>query len=99
MLLKIYGIVTVLNLICGLKVSHDLFKDKEFLKEVKSSISGRMLCKNYNKLKVILTSFIPIINVWKCIVNSLYFIFNVFNNEESKKAFIKILQNMDKENN
>ena len=93
MLLKLYSIITGVSLVCGYKVSHDLLKDKEYVEQIKKTELGRKILNTFkSKLAIILKSFIPLLHIYFCFINSMYFILDMFGDDESKNELLDILE-------
>ena len=93
MLLKLYSIITVVSLVCGCKVSHDLLKDKEYVEKIKKTRLGLSIFNTFkSKLAIILKSFIPLLHIYFCFINSMYLILNMFGDDESKDELLDILE-------
>lgn len=100
MLLKIYGVITILNIILGLKLKNDLKKNTEFVDELLAHQLGRMVYNRYIKhSKLIINSILPIYHLFTVFENSMFFIFNVFGSEEGNNAMLKVLKSFETENN
>ena len=100
MLLKIYGVISILNIILGLKLKNDLNKNTGFVEELLTHQLGRMVYNRYIKRsKLIMNSILPIYHLFVIFENSMFFIFNVFNSEEGNKAMLKALRDSENKNN
>lgn len=100
MLLKIYGVISILNIILGLKLKNDLKKNTEFVEELLTHQIGRVIYDRHIKQrKLIINSILPIYNLFTFFENSTFFIFNIFNNDEGNKAILKVLKDSENENN
>lgn len=100
MLLKIYGIITILNMILGAKLRFDLKKNTEFVEELLTHQLGRMVYDRYIKRrKLIINSILPIYHLFAIFENSMFFIFNVFSSEEGNDTMLKVLKSFEDENN
>lgn len=100
MLLKIYGAITILNIILGEKLRFDLKKNTEFVEELVTYQLGRVIYDRYIKRKkLIINSILPIYNLFVLFQNSTFFIFNIFNSDEGNEAMLKVLKDSENENN
>lgn len=98
MLLKIYGIITILNIILGLKLKNDLKKNTEFVEELVTHQLGRVIYNRYIKRsKLIMNSILPIYNLFSVFENSMFFIFNIFSSKEGNDAMLKVLKDSESE--
>lgn len=98
MLLKIYGVITILNIILGLKLKNDLKKNTEFVEELLTHQIGRVIYDRHIKQrKLIMNSILPIYNLLYLFENSMFFIFNIFSSKEGNDAMLKVIE--DSENN
>lgn len=100
MLLKIYGVITILNIILGEKLRFDLKKNTEFVEELLTHQLGRVICDRHIKQrKLIMNSILPIYNLFTLIENSTFFIFNIFKDKNGNKAMLEVLEDFENENN
>lgn len=100
MLLKIYGVISILNIILGLKLKNDLNKNTEFVEELLTHQLGRIIYDRHIKQsKLIINSILPIYNLFTLIENSTFFIFNIFKDREGNKAMLEVLRDFENENN
>ena len=100
MLLKIYGIISVLNIILGEKLRFDLKKNTEFVEELVTHQLGRVIYNRYIKRsKLIMNSILPIYHLFSVFENSMFFIFNIFSSKEGNDAMLKVLKSFENENN
>lgn len=100
MLLKIYGVISILNIILGLKLKNDLNKNTEFVEELVTHQLGRTIYNRYIKRKkIIINSILPIYNLFTFFENSMFFIFNIFNSDDGNKAMLKVIEDFENENN
>ena len=100
MLLKIYGVITILNIILGEKLRFDLKKNTEFVDELLVHQLGIIIYDRHIKLKkIIINSILPIYNLFTLIENSTFFIFNIFNSDDGNKAMLEVLKDFENENN
>ena len=100
MLLKIYGIISVLNIILGEKLRFDLKKNTEFVEELVTHQLGRVIYNRYIKRsKLIMNSILPIYHLFVIFENSMFFIFNIFSSKEGNDAMLKVLKSFENENN
>lgn len=98
MLLKIYGVISILNIILGEKLRHDLKKNTEFTNKLKLFVLGKTICDRYIKRsKLLINSLLPVYNIFTCFENSMFFIFNIFNSKDGNIALLKAID--DSENN
>ena len=98
MLLKIYGVITILNIILGLKLKNDLKKNTEFVEELLTHQIGRVIYDRHIKQrKLIMNSILPIYNLLYLFENSMFFIFDIFSSKEGNDAMLKVIE--DSENN
>lgn len=98
MLLKIYGVISILNIILGLKLKNDLNKNTEFVEELLAHQLGIIIYdRHIKRKKIIINSILPIYNLFTLIENSTFFIFNIFNSDDGNKAMLKVIE--DSENN
>ena len=98
MLLKIYGIISVLNIILGEKLRFDLKKNTEFVEELVTHQLGRVIYNRYIKRsKLIMNSILPIYHLFTVFENSMFFIFNIFSSEEGNKAMLKVIEDSESE--
>lgn len=73
MLLKIYGVISILNIILGLKLKNDLNKNTEFVEELVTHQLGRTIYNRYIKRKkIIINSILPIYNLFTFFENSMF---------------------------
>lgn len=99
MLLKIYATISILNVIVGLKLTHDIKKNTKFSDELKSSYSGRLIYERYRRYhRLIINSLIPVIHIFDCFERSFFFIFNIFNSEKGNKALLEAINEQNKNN-
>ena len=100
MLLKIYGVISVINIILGAKLRFDLKKNTEFVEKLLTHQLGRMV---YNRCikrsKLIINSILPIYHLFTVFENSMFFIFNVFGSKEGNDTMLKVLKSFEDENN
>ena len=100
MLLKIYGVIVILNIILGLKLKNDLNKNTEFVEELLAHQLGIVIYDRHIKQrKIIMNSILPIYNLFTLFENSTFFIFNIFNSDEGNEAMLKVLKDSENENN
>lgn len=100
MLLKIYGVITILNVILGEKLKNDLKKNTEFVEELLTHQLGRVIYDRHIKQrKLIMNSILPIYNLFTLIENSTFFIFNIFKDKNGNKAMLEVLKDFENENN
>ena len=100
MLLKIYGVITILNIILGEKLRFDLKKNTEFVEELLTHQLGRVICDRHIKQrKLIMNSILPIYHLFSVFENSMFFIFNIFSSKEGNDAMLKVLKDSENENN
>lgn len=100
MLLKIYGVISILNIILGLKLKNDLNKNTEFVEELVTHQLGRTIYNRYIKRKkIIINSILPIYNLFTFFENSMFFIFNIFKDKNGNKAMLEVLKDFENENN
>ena len=100
MLLKIYGVITILNIILGEKLRFDLKKNTEFVEELLTHQLGRIIYDRHIKQrKLIMNSILPIYNLFTLIENSTFFIFNIFKDKNGNKAMLEVLEDSENENN
>ena len=98
MLLKIYGIISVLNIILGEKLRFDLKKNTEFVEELVTHQLGRVIYNRYIKRsKLIMNSILPIYHLFAVFENSMFFIFNIFKGKEGNEAMLKVLKDSESE--
>ena len=89
MLLKLYSIISMMSIITNLKVSHDIFKNKELVERMKSSEIGIGTLYTYrSKSNLLIKSLIPITHLSYAFMGSLFFITDFFNNERYIKKFL-----------
>ena len=100
MLLKIYGVISILNIILGLKLKNDLNKNTEFV-DVLLAHQLRIIIydRHIKRKKIIINSILPIYNLFTLIENSTFFIFNIFNSDDGNKAMLKVIEDSENENN
>lgn len=100
MLLKIYGVISILNIILGLKLKNDLNKNTEFVEELLTHQLGRVIYdRHIKRRKLIMNSILPIYNLFTLIENSTFFIFNIFKDKEGNNAMLKVIEDFENENN
>ncbi|MFQ9298730.1 MAG: hypothetical protein ACLR4X_10010 [Clostridia bacterium] len=100
MLLKIYGVISILNIILGLKLKNDLNKNTEFVDVLLAHQLGRTIYNRYIKRsKLIIGSILPIYNLFVLFENSMFFIFNIFKDKNGNKAMLEVLKDFENENN
>ncbi|MFR2570258.1 MAG: hypothetical protein ACLS90_00830 [Clostridia bacterium] len=100
MLLKIYGVISILNIILGLKLKNDLNKNTEFVEELLAHQLGIIIYdRHIKRKKIIINSILPIYNLFTLIENSTFFIFNIFNSDDGNKAMLKVIEDSENENN
>jgi hypothetical protein len=100
MLLKIYGAVTILNIILGEKLRFDLKKNTEFVEELVTYQLGRVIYdRHIKRSKLIINSILPIYNLFTVFENSMFFIFNIFKDKDGNKAMLEALSVFENENN
>ena len=89
MLLKLYSIISMMSIITNLKVSHDIFKNKELVERMKSSEIGIGTLYVYkSKLNLLIKSLIPLVHLSYAFMGSFLFITDFFNNERYIKKFL-----------
>lgn len=100
MLLKIYGVISILNIILGLKLKNDLNKNTEFVDVLLAHQLGIIIYDRHIKLKkIIINSILPIYNLFTLIENSTFFIFNIFNSDDGNKAMLEAIETYGGDNN
>jgi hypothetical protein len=100
MLLKIYGAITILNIILGEKLRFDLKKNTKFVEELVTHQLGRVIYNRYIKRsKLIINSILPIYNLFSVFESNMFFIFNIFSTKEGNDAMLKVLKDSENENN
>lgn len=100
MLLKIYGVISILNIILGLKLKNDLNKNTEFVDVLLEHQLGIIIYdRHIKRKKIIINSILPIYNLFTLIENSTFFIFNIFNSDDGNKAMLKVIEDSENENN
>ena len=100
MLLKIYGVISILNIILGLKLKNDLNKNTEFVDVLTAHQLGIIIYdRHIKRKKIIINSILPIYNLFTLIENSTFFIFNIFNSDDGNKAMLEVLKDSENENN
>lgn len=100
MLLKIYGVISILNIILGLKLKNDLNKNTEFVDVLLAHQLGIIIYdRHIKRKKIIINSILPIYNLFTFFENSTFFIFNIFNSDDGNKAMLKVLKDSENENN
>nr|DAZ45606.1 MAG TPA: hypothetical protein [Caudoviricetes sp.] len=98
MLLKIYGVISILNIILGLKLKNDLNKNTEFVEELLTHQLGRVIYdRHIKRRKLIMNSILPIYNLFTLIENSTFFIFNIFKDKEGNNAMLEVLKDFESE--
>ena len=98
MLLKIYKVISILNIILGLKLKNDLKKNTEFVEELLTHQIGRVIYDRHIKQrKLIINSILPIYNLFTFFENSTFFIFNIFNSDDGNKAMLEVLKDFESE--
>ena len=89
MLLKLYSIISMMSIITNLKVSHDIFKNKELVERMKSSEIGIGTLYVYkSKLNLLIKSLTPLVHLSYAFMGSFLFITDFFNNERYIKKFL-----------
>lgn len=89
MLLKLYSIISMMSIITNLKVSHDIFKNKELVERMKSSKMGMDTLYVYrSKSKLLIKSLTPLVHLSYLFMGALFFITDFFNNERYIKKFL-----------
>ena len=100
MLLKIYGVITILNIILGAKLRFDLKKNTEFVDMLLAHQLGIIIYdRHIKRKKIIINSILPIYNLFTFFENSTFFIFNIFNSDDGNKAMLKVIEDSENENN
>nr|DAJ41412.1 MAG TPA: hypothetical protein [Caudoviricetes sp.] len=100
MLLKIYGVISILNIILGLKLKNDLNKNTEFVDMLLAHQLGIIIYDRHIKQKkIIINSILPIYNLFTFFENSTFFIFNIFNSDDGNKAMLEVIEDFENENN
>lgn len=100
MLLKIYGVISILNIILGLKLKNDLNKNTEFVDVLLAHQLGIIIYdRHIKRKKIIINSILPIYNLFTFFENSMFFIFNIFSSKEGNDAMLKVLKDSENENN
>lgn len=100
MLLKIYGVISILNIILGLKLKNDLNKNTEFVDVLLEHQLGIIIYdRHIKRKKIIINSILPIYNLFTLIENSMFFIFNIFSSKEGNDAMLKVIEDFENENN
>ena len=98
MLLKIYGVIRILNIILGLKLKKDLNKNTEFVDVLLAHQLGIIIYdRHIKRKKIIINSILPIYNLFTLIENSTFFIFNIFNSDDGNKAMLKVIDDSESE--
>ena len=92
MVLKIYGVISILNIVLGEKLRYDLKKNTEFANKLKLTSLGKIIYNKYMKLgKQIIESILPIYNLFTLFQNSMFFIFSIFKDREGQLALLKAI--------
>lgn len=100
MLLKIYGVITILNVILGEKLRFDLNKNTKFVEELLTHQLGIIIYdRHIKRKKIIINSILPIYNLFTLIENSTFFIFNIFKDKNGNKAMLEVLKDFENKNN
>lgn len=98
MLLKIYGVISILNIILGLKLKNDLNKNTEFVDVLLAHQLGIIIYdRHIKRKKIIINSILPIYNLFTLIENSTFFIFDIFNSDDGNKAMLKVIEDSESE--
>lgn len=100
MLLKIYGVISILNIILGLKLKNDLNKNTEFVDMLLAHQLGIIIYdRHIKRKKIIINSILPIYNLFTFFENSTFFIFDIFSSKEGNDAMLKVIEDSENENN
>ena len=98
MLLKIYEVISILNIILGLKLQNDLKKNTEFVEELLKHQLGRIIYDRHIKQsRLIMNSILPIYNLFTFFENSTFFIFDIFKGKEGNEAMLKVIEDSESE--
>lgn len=90
MLFKLYSIISMMSIITNLKVSHDIFKNKELVDRMKLSEIGLGTLYVYeSNLKLLIKSLTPLVHLSYMFMGALFFITDFFNNERYIKKFLE----------
>lgn len=96
--IKIYTVISILNIILGLKLKNDLKKNTEFVEELVTYQLGRVIYdRHIKRSKLIINSILPIYNLFTVFENSMFFIFNIFKDKDGNKAMLKVLKDSENE--